>query len=101
MEVSGLVSFKTQPFYPQEKSPWYPLDRGLGGLQSWSGHGDEEKNSQPLLGLEPLIIQPIAQHYTTELSQFLCSSVWIKKNAHDILEVHFISNFKYLVCKTC
>jgi hypothetical protein len=27
------------------KSPWYPLDRGLGGPQSLSGHGGEEKNS--------------------------------------------------------
>jgi hypothetical protein len=55
--------------YPQVKSLWYPLDRRLGGLQSWSGCSDEEKNSQPLLGPEPLIIQPIGQHYTTELSQ--------------------------------
>jgi len=47
--------------YPQEKSPWYPSDRRMGGPQSQSGHGGEEKNSQPLLGLEPLIIQPIAQ----------------------------------------
>jgi hypothetical protein len=43
------------------------LDRRLGGPQSLSGHGGEEKIFQPLLGLEPLIIQPIAQHYTTEL----------------------------------
>jgi len=40
------------------------LDKRLSGPQSWPGHGDEEKNSQPLLGLKPLIIQPIA----TELS---------------------------------
>jgi len=29
------------------------LDRRLGGPQSESGHGDEEKNSQPLPGLQP------------------------------------------------
>jgi hypothetical protein len=27
-----------QLLYPQGKSPWYPLDRRLGELQSWSGH---------------------------------------------------------------
>jgi hypothetical protein len=37
------------------------LDRRLGGPQSFSEHGGEEKNSQPLPGLEPPIIQPVAQ----------------------------------------
>jgi hypothetical protein len=46
-------------------SPWYPLDRRLCGPQSWSGHGGEEKNFQPLPGLEPPIIQIVAQSYTT------------------------------------
>jgi hypothetical protein len=45
-------------FYSQGKSPCHPLDRRLGGPQSWSGHSSEEKNSQTLLGFEPLIIQP-------------------------------------------
>jgi hypothetical protein len=38
---------------PQGRSPWYPLDRRLGGPQSRSGHGGEEKNSQSLPGIEP------------------------------------------------
>jgi hypothetical protein len=38
------------------------LDRRLGG------RGGEEKNSQSLPGLEPPIIQPVAQRYTTEIS---------------------------------
>jgi hypothetical protein len=38
---------------PPGKEPQYPLDRRLGGLQSRSGHGDEEKNSQIPLGIEP------------------------------------------------
>jgi hypothetical protein len=50
------------PLYPQEKSPWYPTDRRLGGPQSQSECSGEEKNSQPLTGLEPPIIQPVAQH---------------------------------------
>jgi hypothetical protein len=40
-------------FIPQEKSPWYLLDRRLGGPQSCSGCGGEEKNSQPPLEIEP------------------------------------------------
>jgi hypothetical protein len=47
-----VVSFTPRPLYPQGKSPWYPLDRGLGGPQSRSGRGGEEKNSQPLPGIE-------------------------------------------------
>jgi hypothetical protein len=41
-----VVSFTLRPLYSQGKSPWYPLDRRLGGPQSRSGRG-EEKNSQP------------------------------------------------------
>jgi hypothetical protein len=66
-----VVSFKLRPFYPQRKRPWYPLDRRLDGPQNRSGRGGEEKNSQPLPGLEHSIIQPIAQRYTTELSRLL------------------------------
>jgi hypothetical protein len=69
VEVGGQLH--TLATLPQEKSPWYPLDRRLDGPQSQSGHGGEEKNSQTLLGLKLLIIQPAAQHYTTELSQLL------------------------------
>jgi hypothetical protein len=36
--------------------------------QNQSGRGGEEKNSQPLPGLELPIIQPVGQRYTTELS---------------------------------
>jgi hypothetical protein len=37
-----VVSFKVQPLYPQRKSPWYPLDRRLGGSQSRSGRCGEK-----------------------------------------------------------
>jgi hypothetical protein len=50
---------------PPRKEPRYPLARKMGGPQSRSGRGGEEKNS--LGGLEPPIIQPVAQGYTTEL----------------------------------
>jgi hypothetical protein len=38
--------------FPQGKTPWYPLDRRLGGPQSYSGHNGEEKNSQPPLEIK-------------------------------------------------
>jgi hypothetical protein len=58
-------------FTPRERSPWYPLNRSLGGPRSRSGRGGEEKHFQPLPGLEHLIIQPVAQHDTTEISRLL------------------------------
>jgi hypothetical protein len=48
-----MVSSMPRPLYPQGKSPWYPLDRRLGGPQSLSGRGGEEKNSQSLPESEP------------------------------------------------
>jgi hypothetical protein len=44
MEVSGQLHAPAA--LPQGKSPWYTLDRRLGGPQSRSGLGGEEKNSQ-------------------------------------------------------
>jgi len=64
-----VVSFTPRLLYHQGKSPWYPLCRRLGGPQSFSGRGGEEKSSQPLPGLDPRIIQ-----YTTQLSRVLMKS---------------------------
>jgi hypothetical protein len=61
--------YSPRPLDPPGKSLWYPLDRRLGGHQSPSGRGDEEKNSHPLPGLETPIIQPVAQRYTTDISR--------------------------------
>jgi hypothetical protein len=72
-----MVSLTPRPLYPQGKSPWYPLDRRLSGPQSRSGRGRAEKNSRPLPGLEPPIIQPVAQltvttkYKTTLLTELL------------------------------
>jgi hypothetical protein len=65
-----VVSFTPRTLYLQGNSPWYTLYRRLGESQSWSGCGGEEKNSQPLPGLETPIIQPVAQRYNTDLSRF-------------------------------
>jgi hypothetical protein len=69
MKVSG--QFHASAALPQRKSPWQPLDRRPGEPQSRSGGGSEEKNSQPLPGLEPPLIQPVTQRYTTELTRVL------------------------------
>jgi hypothetical protein len=70
-----VVSFMPRPLFPHEKNPLYPLDRRLGKPQSRSRRAGEEKNSQPLPALEHLIIQPVVQRYTTELSRLLRTTV--------------------------
>jgi hypothetical protein len=72
MDVSGQLHAPADLL--QGKSLWWPFYRRLCGLRSLSGYGDEEKNSQPLLGLEPPIIQPVDQRYTTELPRLLYKS---------------------------
>jgi hypothetical protein len=64
MEVSGQLHAPAA--FLKEKSSWYPLDKRLGGPQSRSGRGGEEKNSQPLPESNPRtpIVQPVAQRYT-------------------------------------
>jgi len=52
-----VVSFTPRP---RERAPDIRLDRRLGGPKNRSRRGGEEKNSQPLPGLEPPIIQPVA-----------------------------------------
>jgi hypothetical protein len=75
MEVSNQLHALASLPPGKEKNPLYPLDRMLGGPQGRSGHGGEDKNSQPLPGIEPPIIQPVAQRYTAELPWFLRSVI--------------------------
>jgi hypothetical protein len=69
MEVSGQLH--TQAALLPGKEPLLPIGQEAGIPQSRSGRGGEEKNSHPLQGLEPPIIQPIAQRHTTALPQKL------------------------------
>jgi hypothetical protein len=48
-----VVSLTPRPLHSQGKSPWYLLNRRLGGPQSRFGRDGEEKNSQPPPGIEP------------------------------------------------
>jgi hypothetical protein len=77
-----VISFTLQPLYLQLKNLRYPLGRRLDGSQSRSGRGGEEKNSQPLSGLEPPIIQPVAQRkFRNELRKKKCYTCVQKWNS--------------------
>jgi hypothetical protein len=69
--LNGGGQLHAQAALPQENSPWYPSDRRLGGFQSRSGRGGKEKNFQPMPGLEPPLIQPVAHHCIAERSRLL------------------------------
>jgi hypothetical protein len=90
MEVSG--QFRVPAALTQGKSPWYPLDSRLSGSQCRSGRGGEERNSQPLPGLETPIIQPVVQRYTTELFRPPSSALTFQK-------VVISTHRKYLLIK--
>jgi len=47
-----LSASRPNRFTPGERILWYSLDRRLGGLQSQSGCGGEDKNFQPLPRIE-------------------------------------------------
>jgi hypothetical protein len=56
-----VVSFTPRSLYLQGNSPWYPMDRRLGGPQSRSGRGGEEKNSE----FSCLLVSPSARAMNT------------------------------------
>jgi len=75
-----VVSFTPRSFYSQGKSPWYPLDRRLGGPESCSGCSGEETNSQPPPGIEPLnpyhpACSPVLYWVITALTLELCITI--------------------------
>jgi hypothetical protein len=75
-----VVNFTPRPLYLLGKSPWNPLDRRLGGTQSRSGHGGEEKTSQPLPGFEPPTIQPVVIYIDVEIH---CDAPSTRDIVHD------------------
>jgi hypothetical protein len=80
MEASGRL-------YSQGKNTQYPLERGLGGPQSWSGHGVEERNSQPMPGIEPWSSDRPAWNEIHFLIQLLVeASLWCD-NSNAVLSV--------------
>jgi hypothetical protein len=59
-----VVSLKLRPLYPQTGSLRYLLDRRLGGPQSRSGHGVEEKKVPAYAGNRTPVVSPVAQSVT-------------------------------------
>jgi hypothetical protein len=91
-----VVSFTPLPLYSQGEDPWYPLDRRLGGPQSRSGHGGEEKNSHTPPVLE--IIHPLVQRYSTELFRvkfrdFLLNFLRLARQLRDVKRFIQLTDF--------
>jgi hypothetical protein len=69
MEASGLLHVPAT--LPPGKELPVPIGKRLGGPQSRSGRGDEEKNSQPPPGIEPRSSSSYSVAIPTELSRLL------------------------------
>jgi hypothetical protein len=70
----GVVTFTPWSHFCQRKSPWYPLDVKLGGLQSRSRCSVKEKNLFLLQGIESQFLNCLAHSLVAipaELSQLL------------------------------
>lgn len=59
--VKGGQSASCPHFFTAVEETWYPLNRRLYKFQSQSGYSGGQKNLLPLPGLEPQIIQTIAE----------------------------------------
>jgi hypothetical protein len=81
MEGSGQL--QAPAALPPGKSPWYPLDRKLGGPQSRSGRGGEEKNSQPPPGIEPFNPDRPAHSLVAIPTELL--QLWMKEKLNDFI----------------
>jgi hypothetical protein len=95
-----VISFTPRPLYLQWKSPWYSLDRRLGGPQSRFGRGDEEKNSQPLRESKPgtPIFQPVA--YTILIYVFVAQFLVFVKSEKFV--PYFVSEYyKWATLRWC
>jgi hypothetical protein len=55
------ANFTATPLYPKRKSHWYPLKGRRGGRAGM----DSVVKKKILPGLEPPIIQPVTQRYST------------------------------------
>jgi hypothetical protein len=62
-----VVSFMPQPLYRQGKSPWDPLDRRLGGPQSWSG-----SSSKPMSPKRSIPFRFSNQNFAYILISLMC-----------------------------
>jgi hypothetical protein len=65
----GMANFTHCLLHPQGKSPWYPLNRRLGGLQSWSAHIWKGKSSCPYRESNPISSCPWGNEIANELAR--------------------------------
>jgi len=68
MEVRGQLHDLAA--LPHGESPCYPMDRRLDGAQIHSGHGGEEKNSQPPLEIKPYYYLPFTIKHNKHVQQW-------------------------------
>jgi hypothetical protein len=97
-----VVSFTPRPLYSHGKSPWYPLDRRLGGPQSSSWRGGEEKNSQPPRhesNPRTPIIRPVAQRYTDWATTAL--GLQTRARAHTLADAFVACPAQFILNKMC
>jgi hypothetical protein len=83
MEVSSQL--QAPAAYSQGKSHCYPLDMSLGGPQSRSGCGGEDKNSQLSPGIEPL--NPDRPAHSPALYRLSCHGSWLYRWSLEIFTV--------------
>jgi hypothetical protein len=90
----GMISFTLLPLYLRVKSPWYPLDRRLGGTQSRSGRGGEDRKKVPAPARnQTQVVQSISQSlywlsYRGLLRNILIQVLWSGRTR----EVHSVSS---------
>jgi hypothetical protein len=77
---------RSNHFTPLGKSPWHPLERRMGGLQSWSGRCRETKMLHPtgtqtqtpqLSGLYPAAIP--APYITVNVYKLSCYQIYVRQ----------------------
>jgi hypothetical protein len=86
-----VVGFMPQPLYPQGKSPWYPLDRRLGGPQSRSKRHGEVKTLAPTGTWTPTLGCPArgqSLYWLSYPGSQLHYGIYGKSNKHDIKSVN-------------
>jgi hypothetical protein len=92
MEVSGQLHAPVALL--PVKSPWYPLDRRLGGPQNRSGCSGEDKNSQPFPGLQLPIIQLVAQRYTIKLLWLLNIRMGLREIRRKVVDWMHLAQYR-------
>jgi hypothetical protein len=80
--IYGVSNHRHAPaaLYPRGKDPRYPLDKRLGGPQSWSGHGLDGKSSLPLPGIKPRSpCRPVHRQIYLCVCMCVCGAVTVPK----------------------